>query len=174
MRQTFSVVGFFLLFLFAFAARCTNLRDVFVEGRIYFVDADCYSRMERARLVDEGHGLVQRHHDFENHPAGTTPHTTAPLDWLIVALKRTLDLGFRMMDSGKPSVLRAQTLDVAGALISPLLSAAACVWIAWLLGRMKGAARSFAWAAGFFAAVSPILVHGGLLGRPDHQSGARI
>ena len=169
-RRTLFIFSLLLLAAFGFAARSWNLRDVFVGGRIYFIDPDCYSRMTRVRLVDEGRGLVQRHHDFENHPAGTTPHTTAPLDWLIVALKRTLDFGFRISDLGKQSVLRAQTLDVAGALISPLLGAATCVWLAWALARVKGVARPAAWAAGFFAAVSPILVHGTLLGRPDHQS----
>ena len=169
-RRILNILGLLLLFAFAFAARCWNLRDVFVEGRIYFVDADCYSRMTRARLVEEGRGLIQRHHDFENYPTGVTPHTTAPLDWMIVALKRISDFGFRVSDFGKQSVLRAQTLDLAGALVSPLLGAAACAWLAWALGRMKNVPRSAAWAAGFFAAVSPILVHGTTLGRPDHQS----
>ena len=169
-RRAVFIFSLVILAAFGFAARSWNLRDVFVEGRIYFIDPDCYSRMTRARLVDEGHGLVLRHHDFENHPAGTTPHTTAPLDWLIVALKRTEDFGFRISGIGKQSVLGAQTLDLAGALISPLLGAATCVWLAWALARVKGVARPAAWAAGFFAAVSPILVHGTLLGRPDHQS----
>lgn len=170
MRRVISILGLLALLALAFAARCWNLRDVFVQGRIYFVDADCYSRMTRARMVAGGEALVIRHHDFENFPAGITPHTTAPLDWLIVAGKGALDLGFAIFDRGKTSVLRAQTLDLAGALISPLLGAAACAWLAWSLGRVKGVPRAAAWAAGLFAAVSPILVHGTSLGRPDHQS----
>ncbi len=169
-RRAIFILGLLALLALAFAARCWNLRDVFVGGRIYFIEADAYSRMTRARMVADGEALVIRHHDFENFPAGTTPHTTAPLDWLIVAGKGALDLGFAVFDRGKTSVLRAQTLDLAGALVSPLLGVVACGWIAWVLGRVKSVPRSAAWAAGFFAAVSPILVHGTLLGRPDHQS----
>ena len=57
-----------------------------MEGNIYFVDPDCYSRMSRARLVAEHPGLIVRQPDFENFPAGISPHTTAPLDYLIVLL----------------------------------------------------------------------------------------
>ena len=142
MRRVLSILGLLALLALAFAARCWNLRDVFVQGRIYFVDADCYSRMTRARMVAGGEALVIRHHDFENFPAGITPHTTAPLDWLIVAGKGALDLGFAIFDRGKTSVLRAQTLDLAGALISPLLGAATCAWLAWSLGRVKGVPRA--------------------------------
>ncbi len=46
--------------------------------------------MTRARLVAEHPGTVVRHDDFENFPAGVTPHTTAPLDYLIVALAALL------------------------------------------------------------------------------------
>jgi hypothetical protein len=169
-RRAFFILGLLFLTVFAFAARCWNLRDVFVEGRIYFADPDCYSRMTRAQLVDEGHGLFQRHHDFENYPIGVTPHTTALLDWKIVGLKRILDFGFGIFDSEKKSLLHAQTLDVAGALISPLFGAAMCAWLVWVLAGMPGVPPSAAWAAGAIAAVSPIMVHGTLLGRPDHQS----
>src|SRR5688572_23588955 len=42
----------FVIFLIAVAAlaliaRVANVRDVFIEGAIYFIDADCYSRMTR-------------------------------------------------------------------------------------------------------------------------------
>src|SRR4051812_4480807 len=39
-----SVVIFLLWATGAFMLRCHNVRDVLVEGRIYFVDSDCYSR----------------------------------------------------------------------------------------------------------------------------------
>ena len=68
------------------ATRCANYQDVFVAENVYFVDADCYARMTRAEMVREKPGLIIRHHAFENFPQGTTPHTTAPLDYLIVAL----------------------------------------------------------------------------------------
>ncbi len=72
------------------ATRCANYEDVFVGGQIYFVDPDCYSRMTRVRMVAEHPGLIVRQHDFENFPAGISPHTTAPLDYLIALLAAVL------------------------------------------------------------------------------------
>src|SRR5438094_1337835 len=68
------------------ATRCANYQDVFVAGNIYFVDADCYARMTRVQMCAARPGLILRHHDFENLPYGTTPHTTALLDYLILEL----------------------------------------------------------------------------------------
>ena len=70
--------------------RCANWRDVFFDGGIYFSDADCYARMTRARLCYEHPGTIVRHHEFENFPAGITPHTTAPFDYAIVLLAACL------------------------------------------------------------------------------------
>ena len=168
MRRTLSILGLLALLALAFAARCWNLRDVFVEGRIYFIEADAYSRMTRAQMVASGESVVIRHHAFENFPSGTTPHTTAPLDWLIMGGKWTMDLGFAVFDRGKTSVLRAQTLDLAGALVSPLLGVLTCAWLWWWSRRH--APRGLAWTVPLLFALSPILVHGTLLGRPDHQS----
>ncbi len=155
------------LLVLTFWARTYNREDVFhADGRIYFIEGDCYSRMERARLVTEGHWIL-RHHDFENWPAGTTPHTTAPMDWLIVALKGCCDAVLAITDRAGTSTLRGQTLDLAGALVSPILGVLTAAWLWWWAGWMRLRYRG---AMVFFLAVSPIMVHGTLLGRPDHQS----
>ncbi|MEA3211944.1 MAG: hypothetical protein QOE70_5001 [Chthoniobacter sp.] len=203
-----------LICLLAFAARVWNVRDVFVEGAVYFVDADCYSRMTRARLVADGRGLFIRRHDFENWPQGTRPHTTAPMDWAIVIGQKMIATGLGLLDPGRTSVLRSQTLDLSGALVSPILGLAACAWLAcWAASlrasgagvppamsgagvppaqagagetpaplptggtpapllrlRSLGVIRGAWMAVPFFFAISPALVHGTLLGRPDHQS----
>ena len=99
-----------LLTALILATRCANYQDVFVAGNVYFVDADCYARMTRAQMVREKPGLIIRHHEFENFPEGTTPHTTAPLDYLIVALSLFLN------------PFTAHPLDLAGAFVSPLLA----------------------------------------------------
>jgi hypothetical protein len=138
-----------------------------LEGHIYFVDGDCYSRMTRARMIAEHPGMIVHHHDFENWPEGVQAHTTAPLDYLIVCLKWALDGAFAVLDAQHSSVLHGQTLDLAGALISPLLGLAALLFLAWWLAKFR---IRFAWIALLFYAVCPILVHGTLLGRPDHQS----
>lgn len=131
------------------------------------MDADCYSRMTRAQIVAEHPGTFIHRHEFENWPEGVVPHTTAPLDYLIVGLKGVLDLGFGIFDAAHASVLRDQTLDLAGALIAPLLGLAGMLFFAWWLWRFR---IRFWEMALLFYAISPILVHGTLLGRPDHQA----
>ena len=135
--------------------RCANYQDVFVAGNVYFIDADCYARMTRVRMCEKNPGLVVRHHNFENFPQGTTPHTTAPLDYLILALAITL----------KP--FTAHGIDLAGALISPMFALLGGWFLWWWAWRMKFRYR---WMMLSLYAISPILVHGTELGRPDHQS----
>jgi hypothetical protein len=100
-------------------------------------------------------GLIVRHHDFENFPRGTTPHTTAPLDYLILALSILLKL------------FTTHAFDLAGALISPLLALLAGWFLWWWSRRTK---FRYGWVMLILYAISPILVHGTELGRPDHQS----
>ncbi len=143
-----------LLSALILATRCANYRDVFVGGKVYFVDADCYSRMSRARLVAQHPGLIVRHHDFENYPAGTSPHTTAPLDYLIAGLAALLGPFSR------------QPLDLGGAFISPLLALLGG-WFLWWWSRR--AEVRYRWAGLLLFALSPILAQGTRLGRPDHH-----
>ena len=154
------------LLLLTFLVRCHNREQVFHHGGVFFVDGDCYSRMTRAKMVADGQWTI-RHHDFENFPDGITPHTTAPLDWLIVSLKPVVGFAISIFDPRASSVLRNQSLDVAGALISPLLGVATALWLWWWAGRMRLPFRA---AVLLLFALSPILVHGTVLGRPDHQS----
>ncbi|MFL6500582.1 MAG: hypothetical protein ACJ8LL_07695 [Candidatus Udaeobacter sp.] len=135
--------------------RCANYQDVFVAGNVYFADADCYARMTRVQMVRENPGLVIRHHAFENFPEGTTPHTTAPLDYLIVVLSLFL------------SPFAAHPVDLAGAFVSPLFAVLGACFLWWWSRRMK---LRYRWVMLILYAISPMLVHGTELGRPDHQS----
>jgi hypothetical protein len=153
----FALIVFEITFLSALilATRCANYQDVFVAGNVYFADADCYARMTRAQTVREKPGLIIRHHAFENFPQGTTPHTTTPLDYLIVALSLFLN------------PFTAHALDLAGAFVSPLLALLGAWFLWWWSRRMEFRYR---WVTLILYAISPILVHGTELGRPDHQS----
>lgn len=111
--------------------------------------------MTRVRMCHARPGLIVRHHDFENFPQGTTPHTTAPLDYLILGLSLLL-IPFTV-----------HTLDLAGAFISPLLALLGGWFLWWWSRRMEFRYR---WVMLVLYAISPILVHGTELGRPDHQS----
>src|SRR5437870_8478080 len=111
--------------------------------------------MTRVRMCAEHPGLIIRHHDFENFPQGTTPHTTAPFDYLIASLSILL------------KTFTAQPIDLAGAVVSPLLALFAGWFLCWWSRRMK---LRYRWVMLLLYAISPILVHGTELGRPDHQS----
>jgi hypothetical protein len=154
-RGTLNIIEITVLSVLILTARCANYQDVFVAGNIYFTDADCYARMTRVRMCSEHPGLILRHHDFENFPAGTTPHTTAPLDYLILALSIFL----------KP--FSAHAIDMAGAFISPLLALLGGWFLWWWSKRIK---LRYRWVMLILYVISPILVHGTELGRPDHQS----
>jgi hypothetical protein len=154
-RWTLGVIEIAILSVLILATRCANYQDVFVAGNIYFADADCYARMTRVQMCSRHPGLVVRHHDFENFPTGTTPHTTAPLDYLILALSMLL----------KP--FTAHALDLAGAFVSPLIALLGGWFLWWWSKQMK---LRYRWAMLILYAISPILVHGTELGRPDHQS----
>lgn len=164
----FALLAFVVLL--AGVARSHRLREVFFESQIYFLDPDCYARMSRVKHLEETGAWFLRHHSFENWPEGTTPHTTAPLDWCILGLKAALDLGLRRDAPEDATMLAMQTRDLAGALVSPLLAMLACSALALCWPRHEGRrAWSVLGAAALFA-VSPALVHAMALGRPDHQS----
>ena len=154
-RGVCAIIEIVILSVLILATRCANYQDVFVAGKIYFVDADCYARMMRVRMCAERPGLVVRHQDFENFPKGTTPHTTAPLDYLIFGVSLLLN----------PFTTHA--LDLAGAFVSPLFALIGGCFLWWWSRRMKFRYR---WALLILYAISPIIVHGTELGRPDHQS----
>ena len=158
-RAILRTIEIALLSALILATRCANYQDVFVAGNVYFVDPDCYARMTRVRMCHETPGLIVRHHDFENFPQGTSPHTTAPLDYLILGLSFPLNL------------FTKHTLDLAGAFISPLLALLGGWFLWWWSRRMKFRYR---WVTLVLYAISPILVHGTALGRPDHQSLAML
>ena len=136
-------------------ARCYNFASIFAGGQIYFVDADCYSRMTRVRMVMEHPLTIIRHHSFENYPQGIVSHATAPFDYLI-ALIAVLSKPFTV-----------NYLDLAGAIVSPLMAALIIIFL-WIW--VKKAQLPYGAMVLFLFAVSPILVHGTILGRPDHQS----
>lgn len=154
-----------LLSLLVFAARCANYQDVFVGRNVYFTDADCYARMTRVQMCAQHPGLILRHHSFENFPQGTTPHTTAPLDYLILAL--AILIGATCPGTPVRFGLAPYQIDLAGALISPVLALVGAWFLWWWTRRMR---FRFRWVALTLYAISPILVHGTQLGRPDHQS----
>lgn len=171
LRHALWVILLAAIGVLAFFARCHNWRQTLIARHLYFVDGDCYARMTRVRMVLEHPGLIIHHHEFENYPEGVNSHTTAPFDYAIAALKGVVEIWFRFLpgEIGR-SALRTQTLDVAGALISPLLGALTSLYLGWW-GRWWLGGKLAGLAPALFFAVCPILVHGTILGRPDHQSG---
>ena len=135
--------------------RCANYSDVFPGNQINFVDADCFARMTRTRICFDHPGTIVRRHDFENFPIGISPHTTAPLDYLIVGMAAALQ------------PLSNHGLELAGVIVSPVLAIGLGIFLCWWTRRMR---LRFGWALLLLYALSPILAHGFAFGRPDHQS----
>lgn len=145
------------LALAGLALRLADWHEIFRPWGIAFVDGDCYARMTRVERVMAEPGRILETHDFENFPLGTRPHATAPLDYLLASGAWVLQPFFG-----------AAARDFAGAWLGPLCFLAAFLLLAEL-------ARRAGWAAGWWAglalfAISPISVHGTVLGRPDHQA----
>jgi hypothetical protein len=154
-RFVIAVVELVILTVLILATRFANYQDVFIGGEIYFTDADCYARMTRVRMCLEKPGQIIRQHSFENFPEGTSPHTTAPFDYLIAALSVAL------------GPFTTQARDLAGAIVSPLL-ALLTAWFLWWWSRQVRLPYRAVLLILF--SISPILAHGTELGRPDHQS----
>lgn len=147
-----TIASLFILLLLTLAPRLSNWEAIFHDGGVFFVDADCYSRMTRAGMVFRGEAFSIRWHAFENYPHGIAPHTTGGLDWLIATVAQLI----------RPFTQNA--LDYAGAWIGPLLALITTLFLLW---QLKG--TSGLWMALLYFALSPALVHGTSLGRPDHQ-----
>jgi hypothetical protein len=126
---------------------------ILLPDGVHFVDADCYSRMTRARIISEKPGTVITRHLFENYPYSVRPHTTAPMDYLIVGFGRLLGGGVN--------------LDIAGAWISPALGAL-LILVAGLWAQAK--TIRYPWSMMALLSISPVILHGFAVGRPDHQS----
>lgn len=144
-----------ILLALALAAFTWNQEAVFFGGEVYYIDGDCYSRMTRARMLEEGGFRSIRYHDWENFPEGTSPHTTMPLDALVVGLSQAM------------SFFSERHLVLAGAWISPILG---CLFLIFLATWSKAVCLPYRRAMLLLLAVSPIIAHGFQVGRPDHQS----
>lgn len=150
-----SLAGAATLAALFLAAVSWNRAQVFVPESdggtlVVYADGDCHNRMQRAAMVAERLGSIIRVHDFENHPQGTIPHTTAPMDYLIATLSMVV-----------------RPLDVAGAWISPLLGLFTLLFLLFWSRALDLRPR---WPMLILFAISPALTHAFALGRPDHQS----
>jgi hypothetical protein len=152
-RKLTAAVGIIIcLGIFGFL-QAHKAQFVLLPDGVHFVDADCYSRMTRARIISEKPGTLVTRHAFENYPYGVRPHTTAPMDYLIVGFGRLLGGGVN--------------LDIAGAWISPVLGAVLIL----MAGRWAQARTiPYPWSMMVLLSTSPVILHGFAVGRPDHQS----
>ena len=124
--------------------------------RPWAAEADCYSQLARVQRILRGQGLAQNHFKVENWPEGLTPSTTAPFDYVILALWAPLALVTRY------------PLDWAGAVVSPLLGLGlVAFWLAVRSRCFQPAARAVLVAG---LALIPELVWATAFGRPRHQS----
>lgn len=141
-----------------YAGECYDLEET-AQGEshlvLYQVEADAYARLARVRRILDGHGLVQRFHPQENYPEGMQPTTTLPFDLLILAVYFPAKL------------FTADTLDWAGALVSPLLYLALAGFLFWWSRDWTLRARALLF---FGLATFPSQIWATPFARPDHQS----
>jgi hypothetical protein len=124
--------------------------------RPWAVEADCYSQLARVQRILNGQGLVQNHFTVENWPEGLKPSTTAPFDYVILALYAPLALFTRY------------PLDWAGALVSPVCAIALVVF--WVSFRSRCFQRVGRVALVLGLALVPALIWATAFGRARHQS----
>ncbi len=152
LRGVMVVVGILALGLLALRVRTFNQPQVLDGDGVYYVDGDCYARMERVAEVMRRPGVIVKKHSFENWPVGTRPHTTAPMDYITAGL----------------AVFHGGSKNLAGAWVGPTLAAVALVLLAgW--GALRGIGWPW-WIGALWWAVAPSLVWANVLGRPDHQA----
>jgi hypothetical protein len=120
------------------------------------VEADCYSQLARVQRILNGQGLVQNHFTVENWPEGLIPSTTAPFDYVILALYAPLAL------------FTHYPLDWAGALVSPALWLGMVAFLVFVPTRCFQRAGRAALLVGI--ALVPALVWATAFGRARHQS----
>lgn len=124
--------------------------------RPWAVEADCYSQLARVQRILAGQGLVQNHFTVENWPEGLIPSTTAPFDYVILALYAPL------------TILTPHPLDWAGALVSPVLWLGIVAFLIFVRARCFQRVGHAALLAGI--AFVPALVWATAFGRARHQS----
>ena len=156
--RIFGKIFFYLcLVLLCLYARLERIAQVFSFGTISYLDSDCYTRMFRVKQLMLKAWPPMRFHTFENYPLGIISHATVPMDYLILALAKCFNL-----------FQRDRALDLAGALISPLLGLCLLIYlIIWTRPFFSFKARIAALIA---YSLLPALAWMQNIGRPDHQS----
>jgi hypothetical protein len=137
--------------------RYDNASSVFTTRGTDFLDADCYTRMERVRHLIEHPWQPLRWHAFENAPEGIRPHTTSLLDYSIAGLSALFRPRFG-----------TNATDLAGAWISPFLGLLSMIFLTWWSRPGLGISGRPAILAAH--ALMPAVAWAQNIGRPDHQS----
>ncbi len=143
--------------LFFLSVQYLRYPDVALSGKLYFLDPDSYTWLNRAERVLYGPDLYVHHHPSDNFPGGYTSHWTQPFHWVLALFSLAL----------RPFAEGRAPLEAAGVWVCPLFGALT-------LGLLAGwAFRRWPW----FVALLTVLVflvnpyeHWTFsLGRPDHQ-----
>ncbi|MGF1655365.1 MAG: hypothetical protein ACFCU3_00135 [Verrucomicrobiales bacterium] len=142
----------------SFWLRTFPYEQVFLNNTVAYADGDCYLWLQRAQASREHFGRGLHQHSFENHPEGTSPHTTLVFDHVLVVFDWMLG-GFAPEQYDRLAWSAAWVGPVLQSFFLMLLTAALLRW---------GWPGSWLWPV--LLAVSPPVVWTGVLGRPDHQA----
>ncbi len=150
----------------AIAARCHDVRQVFVNHAIYLNDPGDYARLVRVRGLESAFAGTSAQSALDCAPAAAE---SVPLDFLVLGLKKAIEGFLLFLDPNRLSALRGQELDLAGAVVAPLLAFVTCL-ILGFWARNAAPSHGSAAALPFLFAVSPLLAHATLLGSPTEAS----
>lgn len=136
-----------LLFL---GLQSLKLPEIVLDGKIYFLDPDSYTWVDRAKQVLEEPGIYVHEDPLDNYPHGYVPHWTQPFHWVLAF-----------------SALFFSNVERAGIWICPILGALTTLLFgAW-------AARRWPWPVAILTMavflLNPFELWTFSLGRPDHQ-----
>jgi hypothetical protein len=150
----------------AIVARCHDVRQVFVNHAIYLNDPGDYARLVRVRGLESAFAGTAAQSALDRAPAAAE---SVPLDFLVLGLKKSIEGFLLLLDPNRLSVLRGQELDLAGAVVAPLLAFFTCL-ILGFWARNAAPSLGSAAALPFLYAASPLLAHAALLGAPTDGS----
>lgn len=155
--QRWRLLIFAAVFLVALVLRLLPFEQVFMNGRVYYYDPDCYMRLRKVLIYLTTFPQTAIHDYFQGYPQGTGVITPPTMEYLLAALLWPL----RSLPSFVP------LLERLIALIPPILGALTALLLCRFTTSIAGIAAGL--TAGFVLAVIPAHLEATILGRFDNE-----
>ena len=154
-ERTYELCGVFAAVLLGLFLRLLSARNVLVEGDVIFYGYDSFYHMRRIFYTVENFPQTLWFDSYLNHPHGLELMWPPLFDQIIAAAA--------LLGGGSP-----QAVEVAGAIISPILGSAMVILLYFLAKKLFG--MKVALLSAFLLAVDPKHIARTFFGLPDHDS----